>query len=67
MNKKAAYVKQELKEYECGECQKTYKGKETEEHVKKHLEAIIKGTSMDKKESKGQALGVLGMLITNTI
>ena len=52
-----------MKEFECEECKKTYKGKLAEEHVKKHLEAIIKGKKIEENNTSGQARGVLGMLM----
>jgi hypothetical protein len=64
-NSKAPYIRQEIKEYDCEECKKSYKGKQAEEHVKKHLEAMIKGKSIEESRSNGQAPGVLGMLLRN--
>ncbi len=63
--KKPAYIKQELQEYECKECKNTYKGKGAEENVKKHLEAIINWTSIEEDMTSGQAMGVLGMPMRN--
>jgi hypothetical protein len=41
-------------------------GSEVDEHLKTHLEAIIKGEKYYAHEkSKGQARGVLGMLMRN--
>ena len=54
-----------MKEFECEECKKSYKGKQAEEHVKKHLEAIIKGEKVKESNTSGHARGVLGMLMRN--
>jgi len=64
-NTKAPYVRHEMKEFECEECKKSYKGKQAEEHVKKHLEAIIKGKKVEESNTSGHARGVLGMLMRN--
>jgi hypothetical protein len=64
MNKGEPYKKTKLSEYECGECNKTFKLDQIDPHLRMHINNIIFDTTMNPEE--GRPMGVLGMLMRTT-
>jgi hypothetical protein len=61
MNKGAPYKKTKLMQYECDECDNTYKLDEIDDHLRMHIEHDILKTTLNAQG--GMARGVLGMLM----